>query len=136
MRTLRGTLSAFRVAQLVDIAGMVPPTFADAWSQVAAVAAGWPCLTAAQQRKVRAAHYGIRGLVELTRCATTGTDVGIYDKSSGLLDIGSPECRYAVICEEHGGLVMVESLRVARLTARDIRGVCEVCYEVPDKVKP
>ena len=115
---------------------MVPPSFEEMWTQIALIAAVWPAMTPQQRARLRAGVHGVTGLVERKVCPATGTEVGIYDKSSGLLDVGSPECRYAVICEEHGGLVMVESLRVARLTARDIRGVCEVCYDVPDKVTP
>lgn len=127
------TISKPQLKRLCEIAGMIPPSFEDMWSQVGLIAAWWTRLNTGQRARVKAASHGLTGLVEHTICPTTGTAVGIYDKSSGLLDVSCPEARYAVICEEHSGLVMVESLRVARLTARDIRGVCEVCYDVPDK---
>ena len=70
------------------------------------------------------------GLYRQRRSRITGTMVSIYDaRRAGLDDTGGA---WAVVCDDHGEIVNVETLRTAKACAPLVEW-CESCYAEPSK---
>jgi hypothetical protein len=79
------------------------------------------------QGKAREPAWGadLAGLIESRVCRQTGRRVSIYRSSEAGLD--EEAGKYHLVCEDHGQLVGVPSLEVARRNAPDPVSWCEEC---------
>lgn len=70
---------------------------------------------------------GLAGLVERRKNRIMGVRVGVYNCEQAHLDPdGGP---WAVVCEDHGSILNVDTLRRAREEASGPYNWCEVCQE-------
>lgn len=112
--------------RLVTILAMEPRTRGQALMQVALVSAAWPRLSAHERKQVRVASERLAGLVDRRRDRATGRMLGVYRASEAGIE-SDHETPWALVCEEHGSCVCVQTRAdAARVRCRDF---CDDCRE-------
>lgn len=99
-----------------------PETLGDALAAVFVLEAARSRLSRSQWRRVRWAGLGV---IEQARSRVTGTVTSIVPAADfeGDAAVG----RYGLICEDHAGCVVVETLQTARALRADPREWCPTC---------
>lgn len=72
------------------------------------------------------------GALQSRRCRSTGTVVTLYVNEAQGLDDCDGTCRYSAVCEDHGGVVAVETVYAGRSAAAHPEGWCEDCRAIVD----
>lgn len=106
------------------LASLRPATLGDALAIVASLEAARPHLSAAQWRRAR---WAAEGVLEQGRARSTGTLVSIVPAS--LYESDPDVGRYALICEDHGGIVIADAITNARGWKPRPEGWCPTCQE-------
>jgi len=80
------------------------------------------------KRKTKAERFaGLAGFKDARRNALTGDWTAVYLSAAQGLEA---EDKYAVVCEKHGTLVTVQTLRDAVYIAGDATEFCDDCREL------
>lgn len=69
----------------------------------------------------------LAGCVERKRSRETGTLTEVFIAAEQGIDVG--DCKYAVVCRDHGTLLGVDNLRDARYYRAHPTGFCEECRD-------
>lgn len=71
------------------------------------------------------------GLVAYRRSRQTGTHVGVYQAQEAGIEEDPAAGRWATVCEEHGGVVLHPTRRLAMSHAPFPLDWCPTCQETP-----
>lgn len=93
-----------------QLASVVPADFAEAIACVGAFAAAFEAASPSQRSRLRVAAAGERGLLARSRSRRCGVSVSLYDGPESGLDSSA---KYAIVCDDHGGVVGFEKRRDA-----------------------
>ncbi len=120
------TLPRDTMGRIVALAEWRPTDYDGAIQQVAMVAAAWERASPSQRARLRIAAAGEAGLIQRRKSRVTRTTVAVYGAAAQGIET-DPECKYAVVCEDHGTCVCVKTLSQARDTAPDPTNFCDDC---------
>lgn len=112
--------------QVCELASWRPTTVGEAFQQVAVLAAVWDHATSTQRARLRVAASDEAGLVQRRKVRGSGVTVAIYNAAEQGIDC-DVDAKYAIVCETHGGVVCVPTLRAAKLFAPVPDEWCPYC---------
>lgn len=100
-------------------------THEDAIVQLAVVSAAWERATPSQRERLRVAASDEAGLVQRRKVRRLGVTVSIYNREQGI-DC-DPDANYVLVCDDHGGMLAVRTLSLARNHAPVPDDWCPYC---------
>jgi hypothetical protein len=110
--------------ELIDYVQCRATTLGDAFAQVAVVSAAYEQASPSQRERLRTAASDAAGLLQRRKARSTGTTVSIYDREAAGVD---GDGRFVAVCEDHGTMLVVDTLTIAKRFAPVPEEWCGVC---------
>lgn len=117
-------IPAATLQHLLDYVQCRATTLGDAFAQIAVVSAAYEHASPSQRERLRTAASDDAGLLQRRKARSTGTTVSIYDREASGID---GDGKFVAVCEDHGTMLVVDTLTTAKRFAPVPEEWCDVC---------